>query len=139
MKSLVWMPVVIVLSAGAALLLLRALTGAAHLRELLFAGGIALISAELAMLPIILARRSAQIAMAQAALVGTVLHMFLMLAMGGAAFGLHLVGERQLFLFLLLGLYWVSLIFIVIAMIKAVRGALPESRSGGAAGGAPTP
>lgn len=139
MKSLVWIPVVIVVAALAAVPILRAITGAAHTRELLIAGAICLVSSEMALIPLLLTRRASQIAVSQAALVGTVVHMFMMLALGAAAYALQMVGQRNLFLFLLMGLYWVSLILIVIAMIKAVRHAPPEQRPGSATNGATTP
>lgn len=139
MKNLAWVGVSIVLAAAAAVPILRAITGRGYEREVVTAGVIVLVAGELSMVPLLLARRSKMVAVFQAAMLGTVAHLFLTFAMGAAAYGLRLVVDRQLFLFLLMGLYWVSLIFLVIVMTKAVRRAEPESAptAGPRAPGAP--
>jgi hypothetical protein len=120
-KSLVLVPLGVVVATVVAWAGLRQFTGVGHAREVLTAGAIALIACELAIAPLLLARKAGQMAVAQAGLVGTVLHMFFMLASGAAAYWMKLAGDQKYFLFLLLGFYWVSLILIVTVMIKAIR------------------
>jgi hypothetical protein len=128
-KSLIVVPLGVIAATLVAWAGLRQFTGDGHAREVMTAGGIALIACELAIAPLLLARKAGQIAVAQAGLVGTVLHMFFMLATGAAAYWMKLAGNQKYFLFLLLGFYWVSLILIVAVMIKAIRTA-PVTRAG---------
>ena len=140
MKSLVWVPVGIVLAAVTAAGVLRGVTGASHVREVMTAAAIAVVAAELSLVPLVLTRQAGQIAVTQAALGGTLILLFLMISVGAAAYTMRLVDNRQLFMFLLMGFYWISLVFTVIAMIKAVRRAHPEpkpSAAGAQAKGAP--
>lgn len=131
MKSLIWMPLGLAAAAGVALLILRGATGQLFLRETLIAAGIAVVASEAAMVPLVIVRRGSTLAMSQASLVGTVLHMFLAFVLGAVAYSMKLVGQRNYFMFLLLGFYWVSLVLIVIAMIKSVRRAAPPAPEGG--------
>jgi hypothetical protein len=133
-KHLIWVPASIALLALAALALVRQVTGGPHTREVLTTAAIVIVSTELALLPITLARRAGPVAVFQAAFGGTVIHLFLALAMGAACHVLHLVSGGGLFLFLLLGLYWVSLIVLVVAMVRIFR----ASAAGGLHPGSPT-
>jgi predicted lysophospholipase L1 biosynthesis ABC-type transport system permease subunit len=110
----------VIISAGLALLVLWQLTGNAHLREVAFAAGITLISAQVSLIPMALVRKTDPVVVFQSGFGGTVIHLFLTLAMGATAYSLRLV-DRNVFLFLLLSFYWFSLIFVVTAMIKTVR------------------
>jgi hypothetical protein len=120
-KGLVYVPLAMVLTATAAALTLRATGRVVDLRTFVTAAAIATLSAEAALLPLLLARHSGTAAVSQAALVGTMLHLFLSFALGATAFMMNLVARRDLFLFLLLGFYWISLLFIVIVMVKSIR------------------
>jgi hypothetical protein len=126
-KNLVWVGICIVLAAAAAVPILRAATGRGHEREVLTAGVIVLIAAELSLVPLLLSRRSKMLVVFQAALVGTVIHLFLTFAMGAAAFAMRIIEDRYFFLFVLMGLYWISLIFLVTVMTRAGRRAEPEN------------
>jgi hypothetical protein len=131
-KNLAWVGLCIVLAAAAAVPIVRAATGRGHEREVITAGAIVLIAGELSLLPLVFARRSKMLVVFQAALIGTVIHLFLTFAMGAVAFAMRLIEDRYFFLFVLMGLYWVSLIFLVIVMTRAGRQAEPETASAAA-------
>ena len=144
MKHLFWVPLTLALLALIALGVVRSATGQTHVREVAAAGGVVMIAATLALVPITLARRSDAVVVFQAAFGGTVIHMFLALALAAACHVLQLVPDRRLFLFLLQSFYFVSLIVLVLAMVRVFR------KSAAAAGhgprgphspppGAPTP
>lgn len=120
MKIVLWIFAGLLITAGLAALVIRLMTHQPHLREIAFATAITLISAELSMVPMALTRKSEPVVIFQAAFGGTVIHLFLTLALGAAVHSLRLV-DRSVFLFLLLGFYWFSLIFVVTAMIKLFR------------------
>lgn len=122
MKNLLWIAAGLLLTTAFAALAMWQFTGNAHTRELLIAGGITLISAIISMIPLMLAIRASASAVTafQAAFGGTVLHLMLTLAMGAGAYSTRFV-DRRMFLFLLLGFYWFSLMFVVTAMIKTFR------------------
>lgn len=120
MKSALWIFAGLLITAGLAALVLRQTTSDPHLREVATATVISLISAELSMIPMALARKSDTVVIFQSAFGGTVIHLFLTFAMGATAYSLRLV-DRGVFLFLLLCFYWFSLIFVVTAMIKIFR------------------
>jgi hypothetical protein len=144
-KHLIWVPVLLALVAVAMLGLVRQVTGQPHTREVLAAAGIVILSAELALLPIVIVRRASAVAVFQAAFGGTVIHMFLALALAAACHVLGLVADVRLFLFLLLSFYFVSLIVLVVAMVRIFRRAarLPGFPAGPSHAppppGAPTP
>jgi hypothetical protein len=110
----------LLVTAGLAALVLNQFTHDPHLREVAYAACITLFSALCSMIPMVLTRKSDPVVVFQAAFGGTVIHLFLTLAMGAAVHGFHLV-DRSVFLFLLLGFYWFSLIFVVTAMIRIFR------------------
>jgi len=112
--------------AAAAALVLRQLTGDAHLRDLGLLAAITALSAQLSMIPLLLMRGKSPVAVFQSAFGGTVLHLLVMLALGAAVNAMHWV-DRRYFLFLLLAFYWFSLVFIVTAMIRIFRGYLPST------------
>jgi len=125
--------------AAVAALVLRQSTGQPHLRELAYATAITFVSAELSLLPAALARRASPVALFQAAFGGTVLHLLLTLALGAAANSLAAGIDRRIFLFLLLGLYWFSLIFVVTALTRVFRRAMPDSSSSSSSAAAASP
>ncbi len=118
---MLWMPVVMVAAAALAVLILRGATGQPHVQETVAAALIALVAAELAAVPVLLARGGGQAAMVQAALIGTVAHMFVCFLLAAAGYALQVVGQRNFFLFLLIGFYWVSLVGAAVSMIREVR------------------
>ena len=116
----------LLLTAAFAALILRQATGHAHLGDLLIVTGITVASGHIAMLPIWFMRKSGPVVLFQTAFVGTVLHLFITLVVGAAVYALRLVGDRGMFLFLLLGFYWFSLIFVVGGMIRLFRRLFPQ-------------
>jgi hypothetical protein len=108
-------------AAVAAELIVRQVTGQPHLREVVAVTLITLVSANLSMVPLAIVRKGSTVAIFQAGFGGTVLHLFLTIGMGAAAHAMRLVGERSLFVFLLLGFYWISLMLVVVAMIRVFR------------------
>jgi hypothetical protein len=136
-KHLIWVPLVLALLALVALGVMRSATGQPHVQEVLAAAGVVIISSTLALVPITLARRSDAVVVFQAAFGGTVIHMFLAVALAAACHVLQLVPDRRLFLFLLLSFYFVSLIVLVLAMVRVFRKA--ASAAGHASRGAQPP
>jgi hypothetical protein len=128
-KHVIWISAGLLLTAVVGALVLRQSTGQWHLRELGVVTAITLASSQVAMIPLILTRKASPVAIFQAAFGGTVIHLFLTLALGAAVHAMGWV-DRGLFLFLLLGFYWFSLIFVVTAMIKSFRHSTQFGTSG---------
>src|SRR3954465_5331915 len=108
-------------TAVVAAVVLRQATGNAHLRDVGIVTAITLLSSHIAMVPLLIARGRPAITVFQSAFAGTVIHLFLMLAMGAVIHAMKWA-DRGIFLFLLLAFYWFSLGFAIIAMIKFFRG-----------------
>jgi hypothetical protein len=122
LRTLPIIPIAIALAAGLGYALCGAFGWNAYPREMFFAAITTAVAAMLACVPVILSRSSAQIAVVQAALFGTILHLL-------ASFGIATVivfarlATAQPFLFWLVWLYWVVLFVLVVAFVKAVRSA----------------
>jgi len=56
-----------------------------------------------------------------------VIHLFVTFAAGAGAYALRLAGDQKIYLFLLLGFYWISLVLVVIAMSRAFRRVIPHA------------
>lgn len=121
LKTLLLIPAVLLPVAALAWAIPVALGRTAHARDLLAAAAVCLASAELALLPAVLLRRSEPATLSQAALAGTALHMFLALILTAVAWVAHLVVDKKSFLFLLLAFFWVALIVLVLAMVGLIR------------------
>ena len=144
MKHLIWVPLALAALALVALGVVRSATGDPHAREVAAAAGVIITAATLALVPVTLARRSDPVVVFQAAFGGTVIHMFLAIALAAACHVLQLVVDRRLFLFLLLSFYFVSLIVLVLAMVRVFRKSAAAAGHGprgphSAPPGAPTP
>jgi hypothetical protein len=122
-KSVLLIPIAVLLAAALGLALLKAAGKPLHTRELAAAAIVSLLAAEAALLPAALNRGAPKSAMAQAALIGTVIHMFLALALAGVLWTLDLVGHRPAFLYWLLFLYWTSLAAAAAALVMFLRAA----------------
>ena len=83
-----------------------------------FAAATALVTGAIALLPVILARGANQATVAQAALVGTVIH--LLGCVAGAAVML-LVLRLPAAMYWILAFYWATLIALVIGFTRAIR------------------
>jgi len=126
-KNVIWISAGLLITAAVAAVVLRQVTGQAHLRDLGIVTAVTLFSSHVAMIPLLMARGKPAVTVFQAAFGGTVIHLFLMLAMGAAIHAMKWA-DRGIFLFLLLAFYWFSLVFIVIAMNRIFRGYLHPSR-----------
>src|SRR5581483_5060681 len=90
--------------------------------EVMAAALVCLFPGELAGAPLLLNRGVDQATMAQSALVGTVIHLFVCIAVAAVVLLGHLpLGPS--FVYWLLVLYWVTLIALVIGFAQAVRSA----------------
>lgn len=107
--------------AAAAWGALRGLTGRGHWVDVLAAFGIVTLAAELAMTPMMLTRGAGTGAVSQAGLVGTLVHLFLSITLAGIACLTHVVAAKGMFLYLLAAFYWMSLVMVVVASVRAVR------------------
>ena len=122
MRAFVLVPIVLAIAVAIGFAICRAIGFQTHTREMIAAAMACLVAAELAGAPLVLARGADQAATAQAALVGTVIHLFISVAFAAVVILGH-VGLGPAFLYWLLGLYWVSLVVLVAAFSKAVRSA----------------
>jgi hypothetical protein len=115
-------PLVIVIATGIAFATCAAAGWNSHPREMFAAAIACLIASELAIVPLILVRGRTQSAVAQAALIGTIVHLFACAALGGGAIliarSIRLDGA---FVYWLLALYWLTLIVLVTMFVRAVR------------------
>lgn len=123
MKSVLVIPIAVLLAAALGSALLKVAGKPLYPRELTAAAVVALLAAEAALLPAALNRGAPKLAMAQAGLIGTVVHMFLSLALAGVLWTLDLVGHKPAFLYWLLFLFWISLGSVAAALVLFLRAA----------------
>ena len=90
----------------------------AHPASMALAAGAALVAGGVAFVPLILARGATQAAVAQAALLGTLIH--LMGCLGGAAL-LLLVARMPAATYWMMAFYWATLIALVLGFTRAVK------------------
>lgn len=116
-RSLILHPVFVALTAAAGLVACSFLSWNPHPRELALAAGVLLVASEMAMLPILLTRGANQLAVSQAALVGSMVHLFT------AAIAIFVLTSSKPFTYWLLALYAATLVSVSMACVKAVRSA----------------
>jgi len=129
MRGLLLNPIAILLTAACGLAICAAAGWNAHLRELLIAAVTVLLACGLAELPIFIVRRGDQLAMSQAALVGTVVHLFAC-AVGAAVVLLGYLPLGMSFIVWLLAFYWMTLIALAATFIAAVKQAPNTAKTG---------
>ncbi len=118
-RALIVNPLVVVLSVAVCFIASRLGGWDAHGRDLIAAAAVVLFAAELAVSPLFFVRGADQAAVAQAGLVGTVLHMLGAAAAGWAvSAAMHL---KQPFFYMLLAFYWLTLISLSLICVRAVR------------------
>jgi len=127
MRALLIVPVVILLTAGAGWGIVAAVQAPVSVKELVMAALACLAAGELAMVPLILARNTTQATVSQAALAGTVIHLLASIALAGGA--MLVIHPAAAFVYWMLGFYWVTLIVLVVAFVRAVKSA-PVSQTG---------
>src|SRR5438045_1797349 len=104
MRALILVPILLIVAVAAGFLVCGALSVDPHAKELLSAALTCLLAGELAAIPLILTRGATQASVTQAALIGTVLHLFVSISIAGVVI-LGKVGLGPTFLYWLLGLY----------------------------------
>jgi hypothetical protein len=126
MRGLLLNPIAVAFTAACGVGVCLALGWNPHVRELVVAAAIGLIACELALLPVVLARHANQLVMSQAALIGSMIHLFI--AGAGAAVVLlgHLPLGRSCMIWLMV-FYAASLIALAGSFIAAVKSAPPAS------------
>jgi hypothetical protein len=134
-KTLLLIPIVLLLVAGACWGSSVAMGWRPHGRELIAAATACGIAGVLALAPAVLMRGGDAAGVSQTALLGTVIHMFIALLLAAIIWLGRLVADRSAFLFMLLAFYWISLIVLVLALARLVRQA-SQSKSANAG---PTP
>ena len=122
MRAVALVPIVLVLAVAIGFLTLHSTGHDAHAKEMLAAAVTCLIAGEVATAPMLLTRHASQATVSQAALVGTVVHLFISIAIAAVVILGHLP-LGQSYLYWLLGLYWATLIALVVGFVKAVRAA----------------
>src|SRR5262245_54686385 len=108
MRALVLIPVAILLTAACGLAAAQMLGFEIHVRELMMAAFTCLIAGVLAVVPLILARGASQIAIVQAALIGTLVHLFVCV-IASMVLTFAKLAAPQPYLFWMLGFYWMTL------------------------------
>jgi hypothetical protein len=122
MRAMLSVPLAVILFAAISFAICKLLGWNAHGSDLIAAGFTCLVAGELAGIPLILARGGNTLAISQAALVGSVIHLLASIVIAGIAVMLKLhVG--QAYLFWMLGFYWITLLVLVIGFAKAIRSA----------------
>jgi hypothetical protein len=122
MRALILIPIVVIAVAAGGYAMVHALGDGVELRSLLVAGIGSLLAGELAAIPLLLTRHSAQPAVAQAGLIGTLVHMMGNLGIAAVVLlGKMPVGSS--FVYWLMAFYFPTLIVLVIAFAKALKSA----------------
>jgi len=126
-RTLVLIPIAIAVTIGVGYAICGTMNVNPHAREMMFAASVCLVASVGAMIPIVLTRGASQASVAQAALVGTVIHLFACCGLGGGLIITRAFGLTNAFAYWLLALYWVTLIVVVIGLIGAVKTAAVAS------------
>ena len=121
-RSLLIIPVSIVLVAMAGLGLCNVIGWNPGTSGPVVAAVGCLLAGELALVPLVLARESSQAGIAQAGLLGTVIHLFISAGLAGVVLMLKLDVSAS-FVYWLCAFYWVTLIVLVILFTRCVRNA----------------
>jgi hypothetical protein len=126
MRALLLVPLAVLIVAACGFAIVHALGLQFHVKEMLTAAVACTGAGMLASVPLILTRHASQAAVAQASLVGTLIH--LMVSLGAAA--VILVGKVAMgpsFVYWLLAFYFATLIVIAVAFAMAVKAAPVEA------------
>jgi hypothetical protein len=116
-------PVSIALAAACGFAGCTALHLKPHVAEMLLAASACLIASEFALVPIILTRGATQPTVAQAGLIGTVIHLFGCSILGGALILFQPLQIDGSVVYWLLGLYWVTLIVLSTGFVRILKAA----------------
>src|SRR5690242_2748045 len=102
MRAFVLLPIVLAVAFAVAIGVCRAIGIDAHLKDLLAATLTCLVAGELATVPLMLSRGANQAGVAQAALLGSVVHLFVCVAVAGILV-LGRLGAGPVYLYWMLG------------------------------------
>jgi hypothetical protein len=136
MRSFLVIPIVLAALAVGAWLALKGLHVNVHGRDIAAAAIVCGVSAELALIPAWLRRNAGMLALFQAGLIGTVLHLVIALLIGVVMTFAHAAADTRTFLYLLIAFFWVSLMVMVMGLARLFREASPAPS---AAAGGPQP
>jgi hypothetical protein len=125
MRALLINPLILLATAVCSAIICAASGRNGQIPLIALAGGVALLATFAAAVPLFLARGASQIGMAQAALVSTVLHLFISLALGAGI--LLIVKPHHAYVYWLLGFYWLTLVLVATSAARAVRAAQPAN------------
>ncbi|MCC6422079.1 MAG: hypothetical protein IT447_01245 [Phycisphaerales bacterium] len=122
MRGLLAVPLVV---AGIGLIAWAAFAAAGWtfpVRAVLVSAGIGIVSGELALVPLLLAKHGSQATMSQAGLAGTTVQLLVGIGMAAVAImGRFPLGGSLIYWLLLF--YWVTLMVVVVAYVRAVKAA----------------
>jgi hypothetical protein len=125
LRGLIINPIVIALLAGCGVALCRLAGFNPHLSDMALAAVVVLVGSEMALMPLVLTRGASQLAVTQAGLIATLVHLFLIVALGAlTSFSMHL---SQPFNYWALAFYWPTLAVVSLMSIKAIREATVAS------------
>ena len=125
-SRLILIPASIALTAAGGMTLCALLHRNAHPVEMSLAAMVAVLACLAACVPLRMARRSDQLAVSQAALVATMLHLFVTIALAAIA----ILGHFKLhtaFLIWLSAFYWMTLIALVLVVVRMIKTATPAT------------
>jgi hypothetical protein len=122
MRVLMWIPMLIALTAGAGIALCAATGWEPHVRAMLAAAIVSLLAGAAAGAVLVKSRDSTQPIVAQAALVGLTLQMLASLALCGVVY-LAGIPVNTPFALWLLAFYWATLTVLAIAFVKLMKAA----------------
>ena len=94
-----------------------------HLRSMMLAAVVCCLAAMVGAVPMVLSRGATQQSVAQAALVGTLLHLLGCTVLGGGAMLVRSLRLDAAYVYWLLGLYWLTLIVLAAGYVRAVKSA----------------
>ena len=120
MRAFALVPLMVVLTAAGGWVICRAAGIDPRVRDMLIAGAVCLSAAAFAAVPIVLTRGASQVAVVQAALVGTMVHLFGMLALALVVVTTRLAGYGA-FLYWLMAFYFATLPALVAALVPLIR------------------
>ena len=121
MKSLAFIPLILLVLSGVWFAVCKAAGLPYHSREIVLACIVCFLAAQFALLPAVLLRKADSGTLSQAGLVGTVVHMFLTLILASIVWMSHWIENRKFFLFALVGYFWITLLALVIILARLIR------------------
>src|SRR5690349_566359 len=109
MRSLLLIPLVVIVVAAGAVALCSGIGAQTQTKAVVLAAVSCLAAGELAIVPLVLSKGGNQATISQAALLGTIIHLFVSIAIAGIVIFAKL-GAGQTYLYWLAGFYWITLL-----------------------------